>query len=131
MDILTEYKKNILYNNYLILISSAVCIGFITSDTTKNIFKEILLPIIHFMVNHSILYKLYINSKIYLKNNIFLIFILEKFGILIWNILIWFVMIYTVFILFNYIIKFGVFDKQINLIKNVSKYIDQEKEKWV
>jgi len=131
MDILTEYKKNILYNNYLILISSAVCIGFITSDTTKNIFKEILLPIIYFMVNHSILYKLYINSKIYLKNNIFLIFILEKFGILIWNILIWFVMIYTVFILFNYVIKFGVFDEQINLIKNVSKYIDQEKEKWV
>ena len=40
-------------------------------------------------------------------------------------------MIYTVFILFNYVIKFGVFDEQINLIKNVSKYIDQEKEKWV
>jgi membrane protease YdiL (CAAX protease family) len=122
-----EYKRNILFNNYLILISTAVCIGFITKDTAKNIFDDVLLPIIYFIINKSIIYNLYSKTKIYFKNNEILFFLVEKMGFFIWNILLWFIMIYSIFILFNYIIKFGVFDNQINLIKKVSKYIEEEK----
>lgn len=122
-----EYKTNILYNNYLILISTAVCIGFITKDTTKNIFDDILLPTIYFLINKSLLYNFYLKTKLYFKNNEILFFLLEKTGFFVWNILLWFIMIYTIFILFNYIIKFGVFDNQINLIKKVSKYIEEER----
>lgn len=122
-----EYKTNILYNNYLILISTAVCIGFITKDTTKNIFDDILLPTIYFLINKSLIYNFYLKTKLYFKNSEILFFLLEKTGFFIWNILLWFVMIYTIFILFNYIIKFGVFDNQINLIKKVSKYIEEER----
>lgn len=129
MDILEEYKKNILFNNYLILISTAVCIGFITKDVTMNIFNDIILPIVNILLGKSIGYKLYLKLKIYFENSKIFFFLLEKSGLFIWYILLWFIMIYSIFILFNYILKFGVFDNQIKLIKKISKYIEEERIK--
>lgn len=130
MDILEDYKKNILFNNYLILISTAVCIGFITKEVTTNIFNDILLPIINILLGKSIGYNIYLKLKIYFKDSRIFFFLLEKSGLFIWYIILWFVMIYSVFILFNYIIKFGVFDNQIKLIKKISKYIEEERTKY-
>lgn len=123
-----DFQKFTAFNNYFIIIASAVCVGIVTKDAISDIMNEAILPVIVFLGKKSISYFLYTKALEKTTSYPIVNLLLQKFGRLIWIFLTWLLVIYVSYVLFKKLIKFDIVSSKADLVEDVTRYFTgQEK----
>ena len=135
VEVLKNFQKQFqtftAYNNVLISIASAVCIGMATKEVITNIMNEILLPIIASLSNTSITYILYKKAVEHTKFSGFLNAIIIYFGKFIWIMLVWFLILYLTYVLFKTLIKTDLLTGKLQLLEDITRSFTKQEKKEV
>lgn len=102
----------------IIIIASAVCIGFATKEVITNIMNEIILPFLTSIGTYT-LFQFALNNV----HNKFIYIIIKKTGLLIWFIFSWLIIIFIVYLFLTKFIQINPLAFDLSVINTGTKFI--------
>jgi large-conductance mechanosensitive channel len=128
-NIQRDFSSFTTYNNLLIIIAAAVCVGISTREMISDIMNNAIYPILLFWTENSISVKLY--KKIIEKTNSFpfLTMLLLKMGEILWIIFVWIIILWMTYFIFKKLIKIDLISEKINVIDDITRYLTNQEQK--
>ncbi len=128
-NIQKDFSSFTTYNNLLIVIAAAVCIGFATREMITDIMNKVIFPILLFWTERSVSVQLYKKIIEKSKSIPFLSMLLIKFGEVLWIIFVWIIILWLTYVIFKKLIKIDLLTEKINIIQDITRYLtSQEKQ---
>lgn len=117
-SIQNSFSKYASADKGILLIAGGVTIGLVTKELITSIMNDIILPILIYFNDHSILL-IYFKTFLHNLNNSFVEIAVSKVLLLIWLISIWFIIIFLIYIIFSKLIKMDFVTERVNFIKKI------------
>jgi large-conductance mechanosensitive channel len=132
LNIQKDFSAFTAYNNLLIIIAAAVCIGFATREMITDIMNTVLLPLFLFLTERTLSVQLYKKIIEKSKSIPILTMIFIKFGEIVWIIFVWIIILWMTYLIFKKLIKIDLLTEKINVIQDITKYLtNQEKKHYI
>lgn len=135
MDIISETTHNInninndfkkyAYNDQLILIAAAVCIGISTKDIIQKLLNDTLYPALKFIVTNSLYYWIFKILKKKSSSTPFIVNTLNVVGEIVWLFLLWSIIVFISFVLFKKLLNYNLISGQLSFINTVGTVYEE------
>jgi len=135
MDVISEATHNIntinndfkkyAYNDQLILIAAAVCIGVATKDIIQTLLNDTLYPALKFIVTNSLYYWIFTILKKKSASTPFIVNTLNVIGQIAWLFLLWSIIVFISFVLFKKLLNYNIISSQLAFYNTVGTVYEE------
>lgn len=135
MDVISEATHNInsinndfkkyAYNDQLILIAAAVCIGMATKDIIQTLLNDTLYPALKFIVTNSLYYWIFTILKKKSASTPFIVNTLNTIGEIAWLFLLWSIIVFISFVLFKKLLNYNIISNQLAFYNTVGTVYEE------
>lgn len=135
MDVISEATHNInsinndfkkyAYNDQLILIAAAVCIGMATKDIIQKLLNDTLYPALKFIVSNSLYYWIFTILKNKSASRPFIVNTLNVIGEIAWLFLLWSIIVFISFVLFKKLLNYNIISNQLSFYNTVGNVYEE------
>ena len=135
MDVISEATYNInsinndfkkyAYNDQLILVAAAVCIGVATKDIIQTLLTDTLYPALKFIVSNSLYYWIFTILKKKSASTPFIVNTLNVIGEIAWLFLLWSIIVFISFVLFKKLLNYNIISNQLSFYNTVGTVYEE------
>jgi large-conductance mechanosensitive channel len=135
MDVISEATQNIntinndfkkyAYNDQLILMAAAVCIGMATKDVIQTLLNDTLYPALKFIVTNSLYYWIFTILKKKSASTPFIVNTLNVIGQIAWLFLLWSIIVFVSFVLFKKLLNYNIISSQLSFYNQVGTVYEE------